>query len=41
MRKERNVLANTATSDGKGLSAALHQALRKHRWDRKPTAWSQ
>jgi aryl-alcohol dehydrogenase-like predicted oxidoreductase len=41
MRKERNVLANTATSDGKGLSAALHQALRKHRWDRKPTVWSQ
>ncbi len=41
MRKERNVLANTATSDGKGLSAALYQELRKHRWDRKPTAWSQ
>ncbi|MGB5819275.1 MAG: aldo/keto reductase [Saonia sp.] len=41
MRKERNVLANTATSDGSGLSAELHQELRKHRWDRKPTAWSQ
>lgn len=41
MRKERNVLANTATSDGSGLSAELHQKLRKHRWDRKPTAWSQ
>lgn len=41
MRKERNVLANTATSDGKGLSEALFEELRKHRWDRKPTAWSQ
>ena len=41
MRKQRNVLANVATSDGKGLSAELHQQLRKHRWDRTPTAWSQ
>ncbi|MGB5555982.1 MAG: aldo/keto reductase [Flavobacteriaceae bacterium] len=41
MRKERNVLANTAISDGKGLPVALHQELQKHRWDRKPTAWSQ
>ncbi len=41
MRKERNVLANTATSDGKGLSKELYQELRKHRWDRKPTVWSQ
>lgn len=41
MRKERNVLANTATSDGKGLSKELFQELRKHRWDRKPTVWSQ
>ncbi len=41
MRKERNVLANTAISDGKGLSTALHQELKKHRWDRKPTSWSQ
>ena len=41
MRKERNVLANVATSDGKGLSNALHSELRKHRWDRQPTAWSQ
>ena len=41
MRKQRNVLANTATSDGQGLSQELHQELRKHRWDRKPTEWSQ
>ncbi|MFS4467805.1 aldo/keto reductase [Maribacter sp. 2210JD10-5] len=41
MRKQRNVLANTATSDGKGLPASLLQELQKHRWDRQPTAWSQ
>jgi aryl-alcohol dehydrogenase-like predicted oxidoreductase len=41
MRKERNVLANTATSDGKGLPKELYDELRKHRWERKPTAWSQ
>jgi len=41
MRKERNVLANVATSDGKGLSSELHQKLKKHRWDRIPTEWSQ
>ncbi|MEL7147973.1 MAG: aldo/keto reductase [Bacteroidota bacterium] len=41
MRKQRNVLANTATSDGKGLSSDLHTELRKHRWDRQPTSWSQ
>jgi len=41
MRKERNVLANTATSDGQGLSSELYQELKKHRWVRKPTQWSQ
>lgn len=41
MRKARNVRANTATSDGKGLPGGLHQELRKHRWDRQPTEWSQ
>lgn len=41
MRKERNVLANVETSDGKGLPAGLLEELRKHRWDRKPTVWSQ
>lgn len=41
MRKERNVLANTATSDGQGLSEELYNELRTHRWDRVPTEWSQ
>lgn len=41
MRKERNVLANTGVSDGKGLPEELFQKLRSHRWDRKPTEWSQ
>ena len=41
MRKERNVLANTAISDGKGLAIELHQELKKHRWKRTPTSWSQ
>ncbi|MFH6602202.1 aldo/keto reductase [Maribacter algicola] len=41
MRKARNVLANTAISDGQGLSHELLQELKKHRWDRKPTEWSQ
>lgn len=41
MRKERNVLANTATSDGQGLSVELYNELKTHRWDRVPTEWSQ
>ncbi len=41
MRKKKNVLMNTALSDGKGLSLELYQELRGHRWDRKPTSWSQ
>ncbi|MGI9549839.1 MAG: aldo/keto reductase [Aurantibacter sp.] len=41
MRKERNVLANTATSDGQGLPQELYNELRTHRWDRVPTTWSQ
>ncbi|MCK0144713.1 aldo/keto reductase [Arenibacter sp. F26102] len=41
MRKEKNVLMNTALSDGKGLSKELYQELKGHRWDRKPTSWSQ
>ena len=40
MRKERNVLANTAISDGKGLSSELFQELRNHRWDRKPVSYT-
>jgi aryl-alcohol dehydrogenase-like predicted oxidoreductase len=41
MRKESNVLANVGTSDGKGLPEELVAELRNHRWDRKPTSWSQ
>jgi len=41
MRKEKNVIANVATSDGKGLPIDVYQELKKHRWDRTPTAWSQ
>lgn len=41
MRKEKNVLMNTAVSDGEKLSDDLYNELRKHRWDRRPTAWSQ
>ncbi len=41
MRKPQNVLANVAVSDGKGLFGPLYQELRKHRWDRTPTEWSQ
>jgi len=41
MRKERNVLMNTALSDGNGLPNGLYQELKIHRWDRRPTSWSQ
>ncbi|SHI90795.1 Predicted oxidoreductase [Arenibacter nanhaiticus] len=41
MRKQRNVLMNTALSDGKGLPAELYRELKGHRWDRVPTSWSQ
>jgi len=41
MRKQRNVLANTATSGKAPLPAELYEELRKHRWDRVPTSWSQ
>lgn len=41
MRKQRNVLANTSTSDGIPLDSELYAQLRTHRWDRKPTTWSQ
>ncbi|MGB6151666.1 MAG: aldo/keto reductase [Pricia sp.] len=41
MRKAPHVKANTATSDGNGLPETLYQELKKHRWDRTPTAWSQ
>jgi aryl-alcohol dehydrogenase-like predicted oxidoreductase len=41
MRKVRNVEANMAASDGKGLPEELLQTLKQHRWDRQPTEWSQ
>jgi aryl-alcohol dehydrogenase-like predicted oxidoreductase len=41
MRKLKNVEANIAASDGKGLPADLLQKLKRHRWDRTPTEWSQ
>jgi aryl-alcohol dehydrogenase-like predicted oxidoreductase len=40
MRKVRNAAANLGTSDAGPLDAGLYAELRKHRWDRKPTAWS-
>ena len=41
MRKIKNVESNIAASDKGPLPSALHTELRKHRWDRKPTKWSQ
>ncbi|MCU0417718.1 MAG: aldo/keto reductase [Cytophagaceae bacterium] len=41
MRKESNVRANTAVSDGVKLPEEVVQSLRQHRWDRTPTEWSQ
>jgi aryl-alcohol dehydrogenase-like predicted oxidoreductase len=41
MRKVRHVEANMAASDAGRLPADLHVQLRKHRWDRTPTEWSQ
>lgn len=41
MRKSGHVLANTGTSDGKGLPSGLLESLKEHRWDRVPTSWSQ
>ena len=41
MRKTANVEANTAASDAGPLPPDLMAELRKHRWDRVPTSWSQ
>ena len=41
MRRIRNVESNMSCSDGKGLPANLLRELKDHRWDRKPTEWSQ
>jgi aryl-alcohol dehydrogenase-like predicted oxidoreductase len=41
MRKPEHVRANLAASDAGPLPADLLAELRKHRWDRTPTEWSQ
>ena len=41
MRKTQNVEVNLACSDKGGLSQELIGKLRAHRWDRRPTKWSQ
>lgn len=41
MRKVKNVENNMTASDGKKLEKLIEQALKKHRWDRSPTEWSQ
>lgn len=41
MRSIKNVKANMATSDGAKLNSDLTRELKKHRWDRIPTEWSQ
>jgi hypothetical protein len=41
MRREKHVRANLAVSDGALLSPDLMRELKKHRWDRTPTEWSQ
>ena len=41
MRKLTHVEANIAASDEGALPADLHAALRRHRWERQPTEWSQ
>ena len=41
MRTTKHVTSNIETSDGKGLQKNLLDKLKKHRWDREPTWWSQ
>jgi aryl-alcohol dehydrogenase-like predicted oxidoreductase len=41
MRKLRHVENNAAVSDKGPLTPALQQELRRHRWVRRPTHWSQ
>lgn len=41
MRSVKHVNANTSTSDGRKLESGLLAKLKKHRWDRTPTSWSQ
>ena len=41
MRTVQHVESNLACSQAGALPDSLHQELRKHRWDRTPTRWSQ
>jgi aryl-alcohol dehydrogenase-like predicted oxidoreductase len=41
MRKLAHVESNLAASDAAPLNEVLLAELRKHRWDRQPTGWSQ
>jgi aryl-alcohol dehydrogenase-like predicted oxidoreductase len=41
MRKLEHVEANLAASDGRALDPGLLKQLEAHRWDRRPTDWSQ
>jgi aryl-alcohol dehydrogenase-like predicted oxidoreductase len=41
MRAARHVRANVAAGEAGPLPADLRESLRAHRWDRKPTRWSQ
>ena len=41
MRQLRHVQANMATSVGQALPSGLIEELKKQRWDREPTEWSQ
>ncbi len=41
MRSLKNVQANMDASDGRMLPVELLAKLREHRWDRRPTEWSQ
>jgi aryl-alcohol dehydrogenase-like predicted oxidoreductase len=41
MRKIRHVETNIAAGNAGPLPSVLHAQLRLHRWDRKPTKWSQ
>jgi len=38
MRRPRHVERNLAASDGVPLPPRLHDALKTHRWDRRPNA---
>lgn len=41
MRREKHVRSNMGVSGSAPLSAKLMTELKKHRWDREPTDWSQ